>query len=71
MTDTCELLKFMESRNPFSKNCCLHSIATGINADSKVNVDRAKCIGDNILKSMIGKNVVEHTFRNNIFKQHF
>ena len=63
MTDTCELLEFLESQNPFSKKCCLHSIATSINTDCKVNVDRAKCIGDNILKSMIGKKIVEHTFR--------
>ena len=27
------------------------------------SIDRAKCIGDNILKSVIGKKVVEHTFR--------
>lgn len=63
MSDTCELLEFLESRNPFSDNCCLRSIASGINADSKVNVDRAKCIGDSILKSMVGKKVFEHTFR--------
>ena len=44
MADTCELLEFLESRNPFSENCNLRSIATGINADSKVNVDRARDI---------------------------
>ena len=58
MTDTCELLEFLESQNPFIKNCCLRSIATGINADSNI-LDNII----NILKSMIGKKVVEHTFR--------
>ena len=32
MTDLCELLEFLESRNSFSDNCSLRSIATGINA---------------------------------------
>ena len=41
MADSCELLKFLEFRNPFSDNCRLWSIVTGINATS-VNVDTAK-----------------------------
>ena len=32
MTHLCELLEFLESRNSFSDNCSLKSIATGINA---------------------------------------
>ena len=63
MADTCELLEFLESRNPFSNNNSLRSIATDINADSKVNVDKARNIGDNILKSITGKRVLEHTFK--------
>ena len=42
MTDSCELLELLESRNPFSDNCSLLSIATGINASISVNVDTAK-----------------------------
>ena len=42
MADSCELLEFLESRNPFSDNCGLRSIAKGINAGSSVNVDNAK-----------------------------
>ena len=30
MRDSCELLEFIESRNEFSDNCSLRSIATGI-----------------------------------------
>ena len=41
MADSCELLKFLESRTPFSDNCSLRSIVTGINVSS-VNVDTAK-----------------------------
>ena len=49
MTDSCELLKFLESRNSFSDNCSLRSIATGINADISGNVDTAKEVGEEIL----------------------
>ena len=49
MADSCELLEFLESRNYFSDNCSLRSIATGINADISVNVDTAKYVGEKIL----------------------
>ena len=45
MADSCELLQFLESRNPFSDNCSLRSIVTGINAGISVNVDTAKDVG--------------------------
>ena len=63
MADICELMEFLKTRNPSSDNHGLPSIATSINADSKANVDTAKNVGDDILKSMIGKRVLEHTFR--------
>ena len=49
----CELLKFLESRNPFSDNCSLRSIATGINAGIGVNVDTATYVGEKILTSIV------------------
>ena len=49
MTDSCELLQFLESRNPFSDNCRLRSIAIGINAGISVNGDTAKEVGEKIL----------------------
>ena len=42
MTDSCELLEFLESRNSFSDNYSLRSIATGINAGISGNVDTEK-----------------------------
>ena len=52
MTDSCELLEFLESRNLFSDNYSLRSIATGINAGISVNVNTAKYVGEKILTSM-------------------
>ena len=46
-------LEFIESRTPFSDNCSLRSIATGINAVISVNVDTAKYEGEKILTSMV------------------
>ena len=51
MADSCELLEFLESRNPFSDNYSLRSIATGINAGISVNVDTATYVGEKILTS--------------------
>ena len=47
---TCEMLEFLQSRNPFSDNCNLRSIATDINAERRVNVGTAKTVGINLLK---------------------
>ena len=63
MTDSCELLEFLESRNPFSDYCSLRSIATGINAGIGVNVDTAKEVGEEILTSMAQQNVLQHSFK--------
>ena len=63
MTDSCELLEFLESRNLFSDNCSLRSIATGINAGISVNVDTAKEVEDKILTSMAQQNVLQHSFK--------
>ena len=63
MADTCELLEFLESRNPFSDNYSLRSIATGINAGISVNVDTAKDVGEKILASMAQQKVLQHSFK--------
>ena len=63
MTDSCELLEFLESRNSFSDNCSLRSIATGINAGIGGNVDTAKEVGEKILTSMAQQNVLQHSFK--------
>ena len=63
MRDSCELLEFLESRNPFSDNCSLRSIATGTNAVISVDVDTAEEVGRNILTSMAQQNVLQHSFK--------
>ncbi len=63
MTDSCELLEFLESRNIFSDNCSLRSIATGINAGISVNVDTAKHVVEKILASMVQQKVLQHSFK--------
>ena len=63
MRDWCELLEFLETRNPFSDNYSLRSIATGINAGISVNVDTAEEVGRNILTSMAQQNVLQHSFK--------
>ena len=63
MTDSCELLEFLESRNTFSDSCSLRSIATGINDGISVNVDTAKEVGKNILTSMAQQNVLQQSFQ--------
>ena len=63
MMDTRELITFLNLRNPFQGEPELYSIVTGVTADSTVNVDRSKAIGDAVLKKMVGKNVMEHSFQ--------
>ena len=63
MTDSCELLEFLESRNSFSDNCSLRNIATGINAGISGNVDTAKEVGEEILTSIAQQNVLQHSFK--------
>ena len=41
----------------------MQKISTGVTADCTVNVDRAKEVGETTLKSMVGKNVQEYTFK--------
>ena len=59
MTDTCELLQFLESRNSFSDNCSSQSIATGINDGISGNVDTANEVGEKILTSMAQQNATQ------------
>ena len=65
MTDSCELLEFLESRNIFSDNCSLRSIATGINAVIGINVDTAKDVGEKLVTSMAQHKVLQHSFNTN------
>ena len=63
MDDITKLIELLERRNPFTESLELHSIAAGVRAMSHVNVEKAKSIGEQILKQMIGKTVKDHTFK--------
>ena len=63
MKDTKTILEFMGARDPFSEDSTLRSIVTGVTADNRVNVDKAKEVGQNILKTMTHKNTEEYTFK--------
>ena len=58
-----ELLKCLQSRNPFTDDPCLRSISTGVTADNEVNVDKANEIESQILESMIGESILGYIFR--------
>jgi hypothetical protein len=63
-TDTRKLVDYLTERNPFSsEDSSLRSIASGVTAESAVNVDRAKEVGDKILASMDGQCVQEYVFK--------
>lgn len=53
--DITELLGFLQDRNPFGDDPTLRNIASGVTADSAVNVE----VGDKILEAMKAKNVME------------
>ena len=61
MNDSKTILEFMGARDPFSKDSTLRSIVTGVIADNRFSVDKAKEVGQNILKTMTHKNTEEYT----------
>ena len=56
--DTSTLLEFTKERNPFTTGTNLRNIETGVIADGKVDVDRSVEIGNNILWSMEGQQLI-------------
>ena len=63
MKDTQLILDGLVERSPFDDDPNLRSITSGIIADSNVNVDQAKDVGNNILRSMNGQPVKNYIFR--------
>ena len=61
--DTLDLINFLRERDPFVQNNALINIVNGMTAESIINVDRAKQIGENILESVVDNIVEESTFR--------
>ena len=50
----------------FCQNLTLHIIVSGITADDKLNVHKAKDVGQAIIDSMVGKNGYELSFEQNM-----
>ena len=61
--DTTQILEYLKDRNPFRDNGSLLNIANGISAESNVDVDKAKEVGDHILDEMIRQSVLVFTTR--------
>ena len=66
MKDTITILTTLSQRNPFTSGPNLKNIMSGVNADSSVNVDNAKEIGENIMLSMKGKPAIDYSFKQNV-----
>lgn len=56
-------MSFLKERDPFSDDPTLHNIDTGVTAEGRVNADNAKTVGTAIVDSMIGKGVMDHSFK--------
>ena len=58
------ILKYLVNRNPFSNvDEKLRSISSGRLAADEVNVDDAESVGERILHNMVGKSLLQITFR--------
>ncbi|KAK7093119.1 hypothetical protein V1264_008767 [Littorina saxatilis] len=62
-TDIQLILRYLLDRNPFTVDTALRSISSGKEAEATVNAEQAKGVGNKILSSMIGNNVVDFTFK--------
>ena len=62
MKDTRTLLLALAERNPFTTHTDLINIMTGVHAESSVNVEKAREVGQSILDSMTGKAAAEYSF---------
>ena len=61
--DSRTLLGYLQERNPFDCDLLMRNISTGVTGDCTVNADRGKEVEETILKSMVGNNVQEYTFK--------
>ena len=63
VSDTVDLIDYLNERDPFGQNDSLFNIANGMTAQERVNVEKAREIGVKIVESMAGKSTDEFTFR--------
>jgi hypothetical protein len=61
--DALKVMEYLLPRNPFTATNELINIHTGEVANVEVNVDKAKLVGNNIVKSMEDTKVSSYTFR--------
>ena len=61
--DSQTILQFLLERNPFNNDPKLRNIETGVEAGSSVNVEKSVEIGSKVVESLVGKNLLEHTFK--------
>ena len=59
--DSTVLMSFLSERNPFKDDHKLHNIVTGVVAERAVNAPEAKDVGNNIILSLHGKNIMQHS----------
>ncbi len=62
-SDLQKIVGFFTQRDPFRADLSLQDIATGVVAKDGVNCEKAKEVGNAIIKKMAGKDVHEHSFR--------
>ena len=63
VSDTVDLIDYLNERDPFVQNGSLFNIANGMTAQERVNVEKAREIGVKMVESMAGKSTDEFTFR--------
>ena len=56
-------MAFLEERKPFAPISALRNIETGVTSTSNVNAHHTKAIGNAIVESMKGQNVMELSFK--------
>ena len=55
VSDTVDLIDYLNERDPFIQNDSLFNIANGMTAQERVNIEKAGEIGVKIVESMAGK----------------
>ena len=63
VSDTVDLIDYLNARDPFVQNDSLSNIANGLTVQERVNVEKAREIGVKIVESMAGKLTDEFIFR--------
>ena len=61
--DTYKLIEAFNEWDPFCSEPSLHNIVSGVAAHDKVNVNKARSVGQTILESMVGNNVNDYSFK--------